>query len=217
MNSTYTAIKSYLDQHKVTLVAVSKTRPIEQLQALYDAGQRDFGENRVQEMRDKQALMPADIRWHQIGHLQRNKVKYIAPWVHLIHSVDSLELLEEINFQAAKLNRVIPCLLQMHIAEEETKFGLDADELTQLLQSPRFLELRNIHIQGLMGMATQTENEHQIRLEFEGLKQLFNQIKSTYFNQDDQFQILSMGMSSDYRIAVESGATMVRIGSLLFN
>lgn len=217
MNSTYTAIKSYLDQHKVTLVAVSKTRPIEQLQALYDAGQRDFGENRVQEMRDKQALMPADIRWHQIGHLQRNKVKYIAPWVHLIHSVDSLELLEEINFQAAKLNRVIPCLLQMHIAEEETKFGLDADELTQLLQSPRFLELRNIHIQGLMGMATQTENEHQIRLEFEGLKQLFNQIKSTYFNQNDQFQILSMGMSSDYRIAVESGATMVRIGSLLFN
>lgn len=217
MNSTYTAIKSYLDQHKVTLVAVSKTRPIEQLQALYDAGQRDFGENRVQEMRDKQALMPADIRWHQIGHLQRNKVKYIAPWVHLIHSVDSLELLEEINFQAAKLNRVIPCLLQMHIAQEETKFGLDADELTQLLQSPRFLELRNIHIQGLMGMATQTENEHQIRLEFEGLKQLFNQIKSTYFNQNDQFQILSMGMSSDYRIAVESGATMVRIGSLLFN
>lgn len=217
MNSTYTAIKSYLEQHKVTLVAVSKTRPIDQLQALYDAGQRDFGENRVQEMRDKQSVLPADIRWHQIGHLQRNKVKYIAPWVHLIHSVDSLELLEEINHQAAKSNRVIPCLLQMYIACEETKFGLDADELHTLLQSEQFRAFRHVQVVGLMGMATQTTDTAQIRQEFMGLHHLFQEIQSKYFTQDPQFTILSMGMSSDYEIAVESGATMVRIGSLLFN
>jgi pyridoxal phosphate enzyme (YggS family) len=217
MNSTYTAIKSYLEQHKVTLVAVSKTRPIDQLQALYDAGQRDFGENRVQEMRDKQSVLPADIRWHQIGHLQRNKVKYIAPWVHLIHSVDSLELLEEINHQAAKSNRVIPCLLQMYIAREETKFGLDADELHALLQSEEFRAFRHVQVVGLMGMATQTTDTAQIRQEFMGLHHLFQEIQSKYFAQDPQFTILSMGMSSDYEIAVESGATMVRIGSLLFN
>lgn len=217
MNSTYPAIKSYLDQHQVTLVAVSKTRPVEQLQALYEAGQRDFGENRVQEMREKQLVMPADVRWHQIGHLQRNKVKYIAPWVYLIHSVDSLELLEEINAQAAKANRIIPCLLQMHIAREETKFGLDVPELHQLLQSERYRQLANVHISGLMGMATQTEDTTHILQEFTGLRQLFLEIQKQYFSHDPQFTVLSMGMSSDYTIAVEAGATMVRIGSLLFN
>lgn len=184
---------------------------------LYAAGQRDFAENRVQEMRDKQAVMPGDIRWHMIGHLQRNKVKYIAPWIHMIHSVDNLALLEEIDRQAAKAGRVIPCLLQMFIATEETKFGLDAEELHALLRSSTYRDMQHIQICGLMGMATNTEDTDQIRREFRQLTQLFTSAKQQYFADAAHFRHISMGMSSDYRIAVEEGSTMVRIGSLLFN
>lgn len=217
MHSTYPSIKSELDTRNVTLVAVSKTRPVAALMELYDQGQRDFGENRVQEMRDKQALMPKDIRWHLIGHLQRNKVKYIAPWVAMIHSVDSLDLLEEIDKQAAKAGRIIPCLLQMFIAKEESKFGLDVEELHDLLQSDRYKSFTHIRIDGLMGMATNTEVVQQIRSEFATLRSIFESTRTQYFQADAHFSVLSMGMSSDYRIAVDEGSTMVRIGSLLFH
>lgn len=216
MNSNYFDIIQHLQQKAVTLIAVSKTKSPEAIMALYEAGQRDFGENRVQELREKQELLPKDIRWHLIGHLQSNKVKYVAPWVHLIHAVDSWGLLEEINKQAQKNNRIIPCLLQVFIAKEETKFGLTEKELYGILDNPLLPTLKNIRIDGLMGLATNTSDEDIVRNEFIGLHQLLLQIKNTYFHDAKYFKELSMGMSSDYTIAMEEGATMVRIGSLLF-
>ncbi len=201
-----------LKPYHATLVAVTKTRPQEDLQALYDFGLRIFGENRVQEMVPKHEVLPADIQWHLIGHLQTNKVKYIAPFVELIHSVDSFKLLQEINKQAAKHNRTIACLLQMHIAQEETKFGLDERELFAMLESPELPELENIRIAGLMGMASNTDDMAQVRCEFAGLRETFEKLR--FWLPD--IQVLSMGMSNDYRIALEEGSNMVRIGSKLF-
>lgn len=200
----------------VKLVAVTKTHPVEILEKAYALGLRDFGENRVQEMIDKQPQLPADVRWHQIGHLQTNKVKYIAPFVHLIHSVDSLKILHEINRQALRQERVIDCLLQVYIAKEDSKFGLDENEVLQLLESKVFKSMKNISIRGLMGMATFTDNETVVRAEFASLKQFFDQLKAEYFIDNDQFSLVSMGMTSDYRIAIEEGSTMVRIGSAIF-
>ncbi len=199
---------------KATLIAVSKTKPIEDIQALYDLGQRDFGENYVQELVDKYVKLPKDIRWHFIGHLQSNKVKYIAPFVHLIHGVDSLSLLKEINKQGLKNNRIIDCLLQIHIAKEETKFGLNSDELEAVLTGELSV-LKNISITGLMGMASFSTNIDLVRAEFNYLKSLF--VKYTPLQTANcKLQILSMGMSSDYKIAIEEGSNMIRIGSLLF-
>jgi len=199
----------------VTLVAVSKTKPVANLMQAYEAGQRIFGENKIQEMVEKYEQMPKDIAWHMIGHVQTNKVKFMVPFVALIHGVDSLKLLEEINKQALKSNRIIDCLLQIHIAEEETKFGLNEAELTELLQSDTFKNLHNIKVIGLMGMATFTENQSQIRKEFQHLKTIFdnNQQPTT---DNCQLTTLSMGMSGDYQLAIECGSTMVRIGSSIF-
>ena len=197
-----------------TLIAVSKTKPIEDIQALYDLGQQDFGENYVQELVDKYDKLPKDIRWHFIGHLQSNKVKYIAPFVHLIHGVDSLSLLKEINKQGLKNNRIIDCLLQIHIAKEETKFGLNSDELEAVLTG-ELSALKNISINGLMGMASFSTNIDLVRAEFNYLKSLF--VKYTPLQTANyKLQTLSMGMSSDYKIAIEEGSNMIRIGSLLF-
>lgn len=196
----------------VTLIAVSKTKPIEAILEAYEAGQRDFGENYIQELCDKAEKLPKDIRWHAIGHVQSNKVKYIAPFVHLIHGVDSLKLLQEINKQAQKNNRVIDCLLQVFIATEESKFGLDSTEVHALLESEIFLQLQNIRIVGLMGMASNTENETQIRSEFKGLHSLFSELQKQY----SDFKHLSMGMSGDYPLAISEGSTMIRVGSLIF-
>jgi pyridoxal phosphate enzyme (YggS family) len=207
-------IKSSLPEH-VTLVAVSKTKPVSDLMEAYNAGQRVFGENKIQEMTEKWEQMPKDIQWHMIGHIQTNKVKFMAPYVSLIHGVDSLKLLEEINKQALKNNRIIDCLLQIHIAEEETKFGLNEDELQNLLASESFINLKNIKIVGLMGMATFTENQNQIKKEFEHLKSIFDTKKSLSIV-NCQLSILSMGMSGDYQLAIECGSTMVRIGSSIF-
>ncbi|MBK8657371.1 MAG: YggS family pyridoxal phosphate-dependent enzyme [Bacteroidetes bacterium] len=198
------------------LVAVSKTKPVADILELYHAGQRVFGENKVQEMADKQQLLPADIEWHFIGHLQTNKVKQLAAFVSLIHSVDSLKLLEEINKQAQKNNRVIDCLLQIFIADEVTKFGFHEDELQDLLHSNAFRELKNIRICGLMGMATNTNDTVKIENEFIALHTLFNKLRETEFKQQPAFCELSMGMSSDYKIALRHGATLIRIGSMLF-
>ena len=200
----------------VTLVAVTKTRPVELLEEAYSLGLRDFGENRVQEMCDKQPLLPADVRWHQIGHLQTNKVKYIAPFVHLIHSVDSLKLLAEINRQAAKYERVIDVLLQVYIAREESKFGLDDDEVIELLNNHETAAMQNIRICGLMGMATFTDNDQVVRNEFASLKKLFEKLRNGFFSGHEEFRWLSMGMSGDYHIAIEEGSNMVRIGTALF-
>lgn len=200
----------------VQLIAVSKTKPVSLIQEVYQAGQRAFGENKVQEMTDKYEQLPKDIQWHLIGHLQTNKVKYIAPFVHLIHAVDSLKLLQEIDKQAAKNNRIIPCLLQFHIASEETKFGLDFSEAEEILQSREFIEMQHVQIVGLMGMASFTENEEQVRDEFRNLNNYFQIIKSHYFKFNPDFKHLSMGMSGDYQLAIEEGSTMVRIGSTLF-
>lgn len=209
----YQQIQEALIPKGVTLVAVSKTKPIADIAALYALGQRDFGENYVQELTEKQAQLPQDIRWHFIGHLQSNKVKYIAPFVHLIHGVDSLKLLKEVNKQAAKHQRVIDVLLQMHIAQEETKFGLDEKELVQLLEAISHEPLPNVRICGLMGMASFSDNTSLVRSELKGLKAIYDQ----YANRAPvEMTILSMGMSGDYEIAVEEGSTMVRIGSLLF-
>lgn len=197
---------------QVTLVAVSKTKPIAALMEAYDAGQRIFGENKIQEMAEKCEAMPKDIQWHMIGHVQTNKVKFMAPFVNLIHGVDSLKLVQEINKQAVKADRVIDCLLQIHIAEEETKFGLDEQELTSLLSSSEFKEMRNIRIVGLMGMATFTDNKDQIKKEFTHLKSIFD----SFSVHNSQFTVLSMGMSGDYQLAIECGSTMVRIGSSIF-
>ncbi|MES2131457.1 MAG: YggS family pyridoxal phosphate-dependent enzyme [Bacteroidota bacterium] len=192
----------------VTLVAVSKTKPLTMLQEAYDAGQKDFGENYVQELVDKQVILPNDIRWHFIGHLQSNKVKYIAPFVYLIHGVDSISLLKEINKQAQKNNRIIHCLLQLHIAEEETKFGFSIEEVTQFLQSGDLDQYKHISVKGFMAMASNTEDETKIRIEFKQVKHLQTQFP--------ELTILSFGMSSDYKIAIEEGSTMVRIGSSIF-
>lgn len=200
----------------VTLVAVSKTKPVSDLQEAYDAGQRIFGENKVQEMVDKYEQLPKDIEWHLIGHLQTNKVKYVAPFVAMIHAVDSLKLLVEINKQAAKNERVIECLLQFHIAEEESKFGLSFEEAREILESSEFAEMRNISIVGLMGMATFTNDTEQIREEFRTLENYFQIVKSHYFKFNSHFAHISMGMSGDYLIAVEEGSTMVRVGSAIF-
>ncbi|MET6990368.1 YggS family pyridoxal phosphate-dependent enzyme [Sediminicola arcticus] len=196
----------------VTLVAVSKTKPEKDLQQAYDGGQRVFGENKIQEMTQKWENLPKDIQWHMIGHVQTNKVKYMAEYVSLVHGVDSLKLLKEINKQAKKNSRIIDCLLQVHIAEEDTKFGLDETELNDLLNSETFGKLQNIKVVGLMGMATFTEDKNQIRREFKHLKTQFNRSKETLPNIDT----LSMGMSGDYQIAIEEGSTMIRIGSSIF-
>lgn len=197
---------------QVTLVAVSKTKPISLLQEAYDTGQRIFGENKIQEMTQKWEAMPKDIQWHMIGHVQRNKVKYMAEFVSLIHGVDSFKLLKEVNKQAIKHDRVINCLLQMHIAEEDTKFGLDEDELNVIIQSEDFQQLENVKIVGLMGMATFTDSKEQVRREFNQLKTMYTKLQTELEN----LTILSMGMSGDYKIAISEGSTMVRIGSSIF-
>lgn len=209
-------IKEELNRLNVTLVAVSKTKPAEVVQEAYDAGQRIFGENLVQELMEKQEQLPKDIQWHLIGHLQSNKVKYIAPFISLIHSVDSLKLLKEINKQGAKNDRVIDCLLQVHIAAEDTKFGLDHVELIELLRSEELAGFDHVRIRGLMGIATNTPNEREIKAEFGELKSLFDGVKVSFFRNVDHFDTLSMGMSSDYKIAIEHGCTMVRLGSTIF-
>lgn len=202
---------------QATLVAVSKTKPISDLQEAYDAGQRHFGENKIQEMTDKYEALPKDIYWHMIGHTQRNKVKYMAPYVHVIHSVDSLRLLQEIDKQAAKNDRIIDCLLQVHIAQEDTKFGFDEQELLQLTSNPNFTTIKNARITGLMGMATFTDNEAQIKAEFASLRALRDKLKaSQYLPAIHNLETLSMGMTGDYKIALEQGSTMVRIGSAIF-
>lgn len=197
---------------QVLLVAVSKTKPVSDLMEGYEAGQRIFGENKIQEMAEKWEQMPKDIQWHMIGHVQTNKVKFMAQFVNLIHGVDSFKLLQEINKQALKHNRIIDCLLQVHIAEEETKFGLDEKKLAYLLSSTEIQELKNIRIVGLMGMATFTDNKDQVKKEFTHLKSIFDQVAI----QNSQIVILSMGMSGDYQLAIECGSTMVRIGSSIF-
>ena len=208
-------IKSSLPEN-VTLVAVSKTKPISDLMQAYAAGQRIFGENKIQEMAEKFEAMPKDIHWHMIGHVQTNKVKFMAPFVSLIHGVDSLKLLEEINKQSQKNNRIIDCLLQIHIAEEETKFGLDEKELSEVLDSTTFQEMKNIRIIGLMGMATFTDNQEQIKKEFTQLKSIFDCLITKPKAQNLEPKTLSMGMSGDYQLAIECGSTMVRIGSSIF-
>lgn len=210
----YKNIFEELKNKNVTLVAVSKTKPAEEILELYKLGQRDFGENYVQELTEKYEQLPKDIRWHFIGHLQSNKVKYIAPFVSLIHGVDSKKLLTEINKQGEKLNRVIDCLLQIYIAKEETKFGMDENELLKLLNTD-FTNYKNIRICGLMGMASFTDNMEKVRNEFKFLKSLFDKYSELTIA-NCQLSILSMGMSADYKIAIEEGSNMVRIGSLLF-
>jgi pyridoxal phosphate enzyme (YggS family) len=208
--------KLSLEPKGVKFIAVSKTKPLESIQEAYDAGQRVFGENHVQELVEKAEALPKDIEWHLIGHLQSNKVKYIAPFVSLIHSVDSLKLAQEINKQGLKNNRVIDCLLQVYIADEETKFGLGYDELIELLRSEEFANLTHCRIVGLMGIATNTDSQRQINEEFRELTVLFNGIKQSYFRQAEYFKEISMGMSSDYELAIENGSTMIRIGSTIF-
>lgn len=208
----FDAVTEELQKQNATLVAVSKTKPVAAIQELYDLGQRDFGENYVQELVEKSAKLPADIHWHFIGHLQSNKVKYIAPFVHLIHAVDSLKLLKEINKEAGKNHRTISCLLQLHIAQEETKFGLDEKELEELYSSYKSAGLHQVKIAGLMGMASFTDNKEIVRREFRQLKAMFDRLQKN----DPDLCILSMGMSSDYPVALKEGSNMVRIGSLLF-
>jgi pyridoxal phosphate enzyme (YggS family) len=215
---TYQALAEEMNQQGVALIAVSKTKPIAAIEQLYAWGQRDFGENKVQEMCTKYEQMAKDIHWHQIGHLQTNKVKYIIPFVALIHSVDSFKLLMEIEKQAAKIERLVPILLQIHIATEETKFGLNKTELVEILEyaSANNSFLKHVQIRGLMGMSSLTENTAQIRAEFKGLKDLFTFCQNSYFVNKPSFNILSMGMSGDYPVAIQEGSNMVRIGSLLF-
>lgn len=206
-----TSIRKFIPQ-EVSLVAVSKTKPVSDLQEAYDVGQRIFGENKIQEMTQKWEELPNDIQWHMIGHVQRNKVKYMAEYVAIIHGVDSLKLLKEIDKQAKKHDRIISCLLQIHIAEEDTKFGFNEEELNALTQNPEFIHLENIKVAGLMGMATFTDDKDQIRREFKTLKALFENLKVEL----PTIEILSMGMSGDYEIGIEEGSTMVRIGSSIF-
>lgn len=198
------------------LIAVSKTHPPEVVKEAYDAGQKDFGENKVQELLSKKEYLPEDIKWHLIGHLQSNKVKYIAPFIHLIHSIDSLKLLKEVNKEALKNNRIIDCLIQIHVAEEESKFGMNFQECEQILSSPDVERLQNVRIKGLMGMATFTDDCDQVRSEFRSLRQLFEGLKQKTYPSNIALEELSMGMSGDYQIAAEEGSTLVRVGSLIF-
>lgn len=217
MNSEkYKQVLQEIKPFHAQLIAVSKTKPVEDILEVYNEGQRLFGENKVQEMVSKHEALPKDIQWHLIGHLQTNKVKLIAPFVTLIHSVDSLKLLQEINKQAEKNNCIIDCLLQIFIADEETKFGLSEDELYALLSSAEFSVLKNIRICGLMGMATNTDDENKIAAEFSHLKKIFEEVKQKHFRTESFFKELSMGMSSDYKIALQHGATFIRIGSMIF-
>jgi pyridoxal phosphate enzyme (YggS family) len=211
-------IKTFLNSIPpgVKVVAVSKTKPVEDILAVYNTGHKIFGENRVQELTAKYEQLPRDIEWHLIGHLQSNKVKYISKFVHLIHSIDSLKLLTAVNQEALKTDRIIDVLFQVYIAKEETKFGLDKQELIEILTSPSFKSLGNVRIRGLMGIATFTENMDQVRSEFRILKEIFDYCKHTYFGGKNYFSELSMGMSCDYKIAIEEGATIIRVGSLLF-
>ncbi|MGE9314157.1 YggS family pyridoxal phosphate-dependent enzyme [Niabella sp. CJ426] len=211
--SAYQQLVKQLSDSSIALVAVSKIKPVSDIKALYDLGQRDFGENYVQELVDKQSQLPGDIRWHFIGHLQSNKVKYIAPFVHLIHGVDSINLLKEINKQALKNDRVIDCLLQVHVAKEETKFGLDEGELHDVMMEVP--ALKNVQVKGLMGMASFSDDETLVRNEFRQLRKLFGQLDQPEIL-NLKPEILSMGMSGDYKMAIEEGSTMVRVGSLLF-
>ncbi|MBP5797851.1 MAG: YggS family pyridoxal phosphate-dependent enzyme [Bacteroidales bacterium] len=200
----------------VTLVAVSKTKPVSDLQEAYDASQRVFGENYPQEMRDKHEVLPQDIQWHFIGHLQTNKIKYIIQYVTLIHSIDTASLLEAVNKEAKKHDRVVDCLLQFHIALEETKFGLDLNEARQLLDSEEYKQMENVRICGVMGMGSFTDDMEEVRKEFKHLKSIFDTLKSDYFADQPQFKEISMGMSEDYPIAIEEGATLIRVGSKIF-
>ena len=213
-SNIHSFLKSVPDNVKV--VAVSKTKPLEDIMLVYKAGHKIFGENRVQELTTKFEQLPKDIEWHLIGHLQSNKVKYVAKFVHLIHSIDSLKLLITVDQEAKKVNRVIDIMFQVYIAEEETKFGLDADELDGILTSMDFKNLQNIRIRGLMGIATFTENMDQVRSEFKQLKGIFDSLRIKFFDGKDYFSELSMGMSGDYKIAIEEGATIIRVGSILF-
>lgn len=210
------SINKELESTPAQLIAVSKTKPNELIVEAYESGHRAFGENKVQELADKAATLPKDIKWHMIGHLQRNKVKYIAPFVHLIHGVDSIKLLKEINKEGIKNDRVIPCLLQVHIAKESTKFGFSESEIEEFLISDQLDEFEHIVIIGLMGMATNTSDQIQVRKEFAGLKSFFDSLKTKYNHPKLDLKEISMGMSSDYQIAVEEGSTMVRIGSTIF-
>lgn len=211
------SIQNKIKDYHCQLVAVSKTKPVPMLMEAYKAGIRDFGENKVQEMTDKQAQMPEDIRWHMIGHLQRNKVKHIIPFVHLIHAVDSLKLFKEVEKQAGKIDRQVQCLLQVHIAEEESKFGLSEEELFDILHSQELRQSRYTKIMGLMGMATFTDDREQVRKEFKILKRIFDKVRAVpHLPGQVQMQELSMGMSGDYEIALEEGSTMVRIGTTIF-
>jgi hypothetical protein len=209
------SLRQLIPQH-VKIIAVSKTMPVPLMKEAYEAGQRAFGENKVQELIRKQPLMPGDTEWHLVGHLQTNKVKAVVPFVHLIHSVDSLKLLEEIDKEATRINRTVNCLLQIRIAEEETKFGLSFSGAMQVLSDDRFRKMKFARIKGLMGMATFTDEADQIRKEFSQLIRYFKEIKSKWFATDDSFRELSMGMSGDYQLAIEAGSTMVRIGTLIF-
>lgn len=209
-------LQTKLNSIGVQLIAVSKTKPIEDIKEAYDAGQRDFGENIVQEIMRKKDQLPEDIHWHMIGHLQRNKVKYIAPFITMVHSVDSLRLLNEINKEAKKNDRIIDVLLQVHIAAEETKHGFDHSELIELLREEAYQNLKNIRVRGLMGMATFTDNEKVVKEEFYELKMLFDGLGKSFFKEDQSFDILCMGMSSDYTIAIQKGSNMVRVGSIIF-
>ncbi len=213
--SKITTLKDNLP-NDVTLVAVSKTKPIAAITEAYEAGQRIFGENKAQELQEKYEALPKDIVWHFIGHLQTNKVKYIAPFVDLIHSIDSEKLLKEVDKEAKKNNRIIPCLLQFHIAEEETKFGFSFEEAKELLESDNFLQYQNIQLVGVMGMASFTEDEELIRSEFQTLHDYFQVIKSHYFKFNADFKEISMGMSGDYQLAIEHGSTLIRLGSTIF-
>ncbi len=215
MVDNYREIKDHLPP-TVRIVSISKTQPIKAIQELYDANIKVFGENRVQELVSKYEALPKDIQWHLVGQLQTNKVKFIAPFISLIHSVDSLKLLNEINLQALKYKRVIDCLLQFHIATEETKFGLDREEARSLLLSKEFARLKNVRIKGLMGMATFTDNYKLVRNEFRSLKSTFDDLKMEFFKNDEWFCELSMGMSGDFMIAAEEGSTLVRIGTAIF-
>jgi pyridoxal phosphate enzyme (YggS family) len=208
--------RNQLSGKNCRLIAVSKTHPIEKIREAYDAGQRIFGENKVQELIAKQAALPTDIEWHMIGHLQSNKVKQLVPVVSLIHSVDSFKLLEEINKQAKKINRIVPCLLQVYIAKEETKFGFDENEVIGLIQSGKVAALDSVRVSGLMGMATFIDNKDQVRNEFRSLKKLFDQIAKMNLPSNMEMKELSMGMSQDYQIAIEEGSTLVRVGTAIF-
>ncbi len=218
MTSIQAAIASIRSElpEGVRLIAVSKTHPAEYIKEAYEVGQRDFGENKVQEMTDKADALPADIRWHMIGHLQTNKVKYMARYVYMIHSIDSQKLLETVSKEAQKAGRTIKCLLQVHVAKEETKFGFSPEALMSFLESGEYKQLQNVSICGLMAMATNTEDETEVEREFETARELFTDVKNHYFADSQEFKELSMGMSGDYAIAVRHGSTYVRIGSKIF-